>query len=188
MITETWLSDKDADKVWINSSDLNKNGLTLLTSNRKSKQGGGLALVGKTKYKPKQVSEKELNTFQVVEWNLSVSHNCINVFGIYRPPLGSLLEFLDEFTEWVSDVMSNKLNVILAGDFNLHMNNPNDDNAANLIDCMTALGMSQQVHFTTHKLGNTLDLIFIEDFSDLHIKSCTQDDFISDHCVITCRT
>ena len=37
VITETWLSDKDADKVWINSSDLNKNGLTLLTSNRKSK-------------------------------------------------------------------------------------------------------------------------------------------------------
>ena len=79
--------------------------------------------------------------------------------------------------------MSNKLNVILAGDFNLHMNNPNDDNAANLIDCMTTLGMSQQVHFTTHKLGNTLDLIFIEDFSDLHIKSCTQGEFISDHFV-----
>ena len=104
---------------------------------------------------------------------ISVSHNCINVFGIYRPPLGSPIEFLEEFTEWVSDVMSNKLNVILAGDFNLHTNNPNDDNAANLINCMTALGMSQQVHFTTHKLGNTLDLIFIEDFSDLHIKSCT---------------
>ena len=82
VITETWLSDKDADKVWINSSDLIKNGLTLLTSNRKSKQGGGIALVSKTKYKPKQVSEKELNTFQVAEWNLSVSHNCINVFGI----------------------------------------------------------------------------------------------------------
>ena len=147
-----------------------------------------VALVSKTKYKLKQVSEKELNTFQVAEWNLSVSHNCINVFGIYRPPLGSPLEFLDEFTEWVSDVMSNKLNVILAGDFNLHTNNPNDDNAANLIDCMTALGMSQQVHFTTHKLGNTLDLIFIEDFSDLHIKSCTQGEFISDDCVITCRT
>ena len=188
VITETWLSDKDADKVWISSSDLNKNGLKLLTSNRKSKQGGGLALVTKTKYKPKQVSQKELNTFQVAEWNLSVSHNYINVFGIYRPPQGSPLEFLDEFTEWVSDVMSNKLNVILAGDFNLHMNNPNDDNAANLIDCMTALGMSQQVHFTTHKSGNTLDLIFIEDFSDLHIKSCIQGNFISDHCVITCRT
>ena len=37
VITETWLSDKDADKVWISSSDLNKNGLKLLTSNRKSK-------------------------------------------------------------------------------------------------------------------------------------------------------
>ena len=144
--------------------------------------------MSKTKYKPKQVSEKELNTYQVAEWNLLVSHNCINVFGIYRPPQGSLLEFLDEFTELVSDVMSNKLNVILAGDFNLHTNNPNNDNAANLIDCMTALRMSQQVHFTTHKLGNTLNLIFIEDFSDLHIKSCIQGDFISDHCVITCRT
>ena len=152
VITETWLSDKDADKVWISSSDLNKNGLKLLTSNRKSKRGEGLALVRKTKYKPKQVSEKELNTFQVAEWNLSVGHNCINVFGIYRPPQGSPLEFLVEFTEWVSDVMSNKLSVILAGDFNLHMSNPNDDNATNLIDCMTALGMSQQVHFTIHKL------------------------------------
>ena len=37
VIIETWLSDKDADKVWIRSSDLNKNGLKLLTTNRKSK-------------------------------------------------------------------------------------------------------------------------------------------------------
>ena len=34
-------------------------------------------------------------------------------------------------------------NIIIAGDFNLHINNPNDDGAANFRDTLVTLGFRQ---------------------------------------------
>ena len=40
---------------------------------------------------------------------------------------------------------------------------------------------------STHTSGNTLDLVFTELFNGLKIQKCTQDDFISDHCIVKCN-
>ena len=42
---ETWLSSSDNDKVWIQAMDLNKNGLSMNTSNRGGRRGGRVALI-----------------------------------------------------------------------------------------------------------------------------------------------
>ena len=34
-VTETWLSDWDSDKIWFQTTDLNKKGLNLLSSEKK---------------------------------------------------------------------------------------------------------------------------------------------------------
>ena len=75
----------------------------------------------------------------------------------------------------------NDTNVIILGNFNLHVNDPNDDNAMNFIESTQALALQQHVNFSTHASGNTLDLVFTELFNELKIQKCTQDDFISDH-------
>ena len=51
-------------------------------------------------------------------------------------------EFLDEFTDWVAELVSTCNNVILVGDFNLHINNPNDETTQ-------ALGLHQNITFPT---------------------------------------
>ena len=40
IITEMWL--KDSNNIWIESSEMRKNGYYITTANRKSRQGGGL--------------------------------------------------------------------------------------------------------------------------------------------------
>ena len=54
----------------------------------------------------------------------------------------------------------------------------------NFIETTQALALEQHVKFPTHTSGNTLDLVFTELFNGLKIQQCTQDYFISDHCIV----
>ena len=47
IITETWLKDTDTDKVWWESTPLNKGSYRMSISNRSQKRGGRLSLVYK---------------------------------------------------------------------------------------------------------------------------------------------
>ena len=47
VITETWLNE-DTDKAWVLTSELNRNGFHLDTSNQIGKRGGGLALISRS--------------------------------------------------------------------------------------------------------------------------------------------
>ena len=49
----------------------------------------------------------------------------------------------------------NDMNVSILGDFNLHVNNSNDDNAMNFIESTQALALEQHVKFPAHTSGNT---------------------------------
>ena len=67
----------------------------------------------------------------------------------------------------------NDTNVIILGDFNLHVNDFNDDNAMNFIETTQALALEQHVKFHTHTSGNMLDLVLTELFNGLKIQQCT---------------
>ena len=60
-------------------------------------------------------------------------------------------------------------------------------NPKNLIfnDTMEALGLSQQVKTPTHRQGNILDLIYLQDNSQLKYRNCQICRFISDHAIVT---
>ena len=56
-----------------------------------------------------------------------------------------------------------------------------DVNANIFQDTMAATGFFQWVDFPTHRLGNTLDLVFTECSSNIAISSCIQGPLWSDH-------
>ena len=114
-------------------------------------------------------------------------HTIITILGIYRPPAGSPVEFLAKFTNWIIDVVVQDTNLVVLGDFNLHINNENDENAANFKELMVTLGLLQRVTRPTHKSGNILDLIFMENFSEINIHSCILGNLLSDYYMINCR-
>ena len=114
------------------------------------------------------------------------------VLGIYHPPYSDKSQttnhdFLDEFTDWIAEYIMNDTNVIILGDFNLHVNDPCDDNDMNFIETTQAVALEQDMKFPTHTSGNTLDLLLTELFDGLKMQLCTQDDFISDYCIVKCN-
>ena len=93
--------------------------------------------------------------------------------------------FLDEIMELLTALIPKYNNLIIMGDFNIHI----DDitNLENLIfnDTMEELGLSQQVKTPIQRQGNILDLIYIEDNSQLQYRNCQTCGFISDHAIVT---
>ena len=111
IVTETWLGQTDIDKIWYESTVLNRNQLQLFPSNRQGHRGGGIAFVTKTNITTKLLNEGQLNTFQFAKWQLALSHTSITVIAICHPPPSNFMtvtngEFLDEFTDWAAESVS----------------------------------------------------------------------------------
>ena len=77
--------------------------------------------------------------------------------------------FLDKIIKWPTDVLTNHKNIIFAGDFNLHVNDENNTNASIFIHTIEAMGLKRHVMYPTHKSVNTLDMVFIELMTQIHI-------------------
>ena len=142
----------DIDKIWYESTVVNKDQFQLLPSYRQGHQGGGIALVTKKNITTKLLDEGQLNTFQFAKWQHTVNHTSITIIAIYHPPPANQMrvtngDFLDKFTDWTTESVSTCNNVILVGDFNLLINDPDDDNACNFIETTQALGLHQNITF-----------------------------------------
>ena len=187
VVTET-LNSLDTDRIWIMASEISRGDYCLSSCPRTGCRGGGVALINRRNLESKLLSQSELSTLQFGKWQVLVKHTCLTIVVVYRPPDSLKIMFLDEITEWMVDSLAEDTNVIVAGDFNLHISNENDDDAHNLLDTFAAHGLDQHVGLPTHKSGNILDLIFTEGISDLSVISCKPTMFVSDHAVVLCET
>ena len=132
ILTATWLSENDSDTTWLQCTVLNKVLYQMLTLNRTGRKGGGVALVAKSHLKVKQTGEGELRSFQFCKWQVQIHHTTITLVSIYHPPYNNKTkvinaEFLDEYTDWIAETLANDKNLLICGEYNLHVNNPNDE-------------------------------------------------------------
>ena len=93
-------------------------------------------------------------------------------------------KFLDEFTVWLGSILSLFSNMIVLGDFNIHINDENDNEAIIFLDTMIALGCNQHVSFPTHQADNILDLVFTETCNSIEVMSCRPGPIVSDHTAV----
>ena len=134
------------------------------------------------------IEEGQKQSLQYAIWKITTKHDTMTVVVIYHPPYLTQHPitntiFLDEITEWLPHVLTNHNNIIIAGDFNLHVNDENMD-ATVFIDMMEAMGLQQHVTYPTHKSDNILDLVFTELITQRHIKDLSCGSFVSDHCMM----
>ena len=78
--------------------------------------------------------------------------------------------FIDDLTDYLTDWMASHRNIIICGDFNIHIDDLPDIEAQIFNDTMEALGL-QHVNFETHCAGNTFDLLFTEITSQLTMRT-----------------
>ena len=162
VLTETWLTSNHS--FWKDTAALNKDHLKLHTADRQQGRGGGLALVTNKNLAVRQLDAGTKWAFKFAHWSITSRNTNINIHGIYHPPYSLTNKitnqmFIDDFTEYVSTSLPDHSNNIYIGDFNLHVSDSQDTDAAIFNDSIEAMGLYQHIHFQTHKSGNVLDLL-----------------------------
>ena len=109
----------------------------------------------------------------------------------YHPPYSETYQvtdnqFIDEFSEYIAEELAEHRNLVITGDFKLHVNDPEDQNGEVFMDTMLTLGLDQHVTFSTQRGNNTLDLVFSECLSTHKILSCKPGPYLSDHTAVEC--
>ena len=187
IFTETWLEEKDQQ--WIEGCALNNHGYRLVHHDRKHKRGGGIALTYKEWIKAKHIDCGEKDTFEFLSAHFTLCTTTITILCIYHPPASAVNQtsnsrFIDEFLEFLTTFVPAHDNILIGGDFNLHIGDKHDLDAEVFSESMESLGFIQHVKFETHNKGNVLDLIMTEEHSSVKIKECNPGPFLSDHCCI----
>ena len=182
--TETWLSPED--NIWKNGSELVKEGYGFNEIHQCKRRDGGLALLHKTNLKVKRLSQHMSPSMESAVWKVTSLQMSLHIVGVYRPPDKSIQDFLDLFTEYIADLIAEHEDIVLVGDFNIHINNEDNPNAVIFLDTMTTLGLHQYINGSMHCSGNCLDLVFTEELSRMKVKKCLISDYLSDHAVVLC--
>ncbi len=157
--------------------------------NRKNSSGGGMLCIYKQNISIQKVPTISMKLLEVMDLKLSTRDKVIHLVSIYRPPRSEtrrypITDFYDDMENIVSHYKTLKDEVILCGDYNVHVNKPNEAETRRFNDILKSADLIQHINEKTHIKGNTLDLV-ISDKESKTIKKCTVDDFLSDHAVIT---
>ena len=118
--------------------------------------------------------------------------NSIRVIVIYRPPPSknntlSKSTFFSEFFTLLEDLVSDSGNVLLAGDFNFHVNDSSNASAKKFLSLITSFDYKNHVHDATHKKGHTLDLLLTRSDEKFVSNIDVIDPSISDHSAVNCK-
>ena len=193
VITETWLKDTDVDEDWLNQSECKQSNYDILLQNRLGpKKGGSITLMYKHQYR-NDITLLEKTTTLTMEHlicRLTHKNKPYHIIGLYHPPPNTNNQmttstFVDEITSHLTKRIPNLSNVIILGDFNINTIETTSADDTIFNTTMAALRLEQHIHSSTHKLGNTLDLIFTQLQSEVKVTNATTHGYISDHYIIS---
>ena len=121
VITETWLRDNDTDKIWIEACEL-KNGYKLQVQNRGEGRGGGIGAVYRDNITVNKVDRGRHPSFEYAVWSVKFTTVHLILITIYHPPCTTQNSTDNQFIEWLSENLATLPNVVITGDFNIHVN------------------------------------------------------------------
>ena len=181
VLTETWLRD-DSDVIRAECTPVSYVMKDLVRDN--FRRGGGTAVICREYYRLHLLNSGFKVSYEFSEWSLKVQNADLLILVIYRSPGSSAALFISDFSVHLQEIINSPKKLIIAGDFNFHVNDINDVNSVNLIDLLSSFGLVNHVTFPTHTQLNTLDLFITKRDTDFQILSCFPSDFISDHCLV----
>ncbi|KAK9693374.1 Endonuclease-reverse transcriptase [Popillia japonica] len=179
-LCETWLTDSITD------DQIHIDSYTLLRNDRGCR-GGGVAI-----YIKSCLGHKSLNVIGNIEqlWISFTLNRQSYVFGVvYKPPQCNYNYFINELETSLSLAVPESDVVVLAGDFNIDLNNCDSLASLALIDAVIAFDMVQVIDCPTRITPSTctlIDLVFVSDRDLILNSAVVPADDISDHELIVC--
>ena len=126
VVTETWLRERDA----VVLSALTPPGYSFKNVPRTPERTGGeTGIMLRDKFKLTLVEGKERLSFESSEWNVSANVKTTKFVIVYRLPYCEAHPvptnvFFDEFAVYLEDVVMCPEALVIASDFNLHIDDP----------------------------------------------------------------
>ncbi|EDO44723.1 predicted protein, partial [Nematostella vectensis] len=155
---------------------------------RPNRSGGGTGLLYRDPFDVSTVKSgiSSRESFEFSELLVKSSSYNLRVIVIYRPPYSEAHRvptsvFLSEFPEYLESLLLCKENLLITGDFNIHVDEPNDPDAQKFLETLRALGLVQHVDQPTHQDGHILDLAITRMSESLVTGTPVVDHFLSDH-------
>ena len=191
-ITEAWLKVKDAST----DAEIKSLGYNVTFQPRKGRRGGGVCALFKSHVDLKKCNIVKFKTVEVMETSIKSKTNLLRTATFYRTGKMSSegrSNFAKELDEYLSSFVAKKGEKLHCGDFNIHVQNPNDNDRAALYSVTESYGFIQLINYPTHRDGATLDLIFVQNESNIKpsIEQSLQIHDLAfplttDHCFIEC--
>ena len=188
-LTETWLREEGDD---VSTGEMTPPGFSFLHRPRVSGRGGGVALIFRQHLNVRLCKHRSFSSFENIEVCITRGKQTIRLGCVYRPPpsAGNKLttcDFIDEFGMFLSDDSIPAENVLVVGDFNFHMDKPNDPDTRRFVQLYNPLGFDQFVTEPTHVKGHILDIVLCR--ARTLVTSVNVDNLcMSDHFLLTIGT
>ena len=155
-ITESWMTSQNN----LTSALLQEAGYNIYHFNRQNRQGGGVGIIARDKFIPKNGKSMPFHTFEMFMQSFKIPNSHpLTLVVIYRLGNENQSDFIKEFYNLIEFLVTNTIYFLICGDFNIHVNKPNDGLFLDFKDILDTFSLVQSVHEPTHVLGNTLDLI-----------------------------
>ncbi len=95
---------------------------------------------------------------------------------------------MEEFSTYLQELTVSSGELLVTGDFNIHMNKPDDPASKSLSCILDSVNLQQWVTSATHKSGNTIDLVLSRHSENIvHSVKVTDVAIMSDHATLTIR-
>ena len=183
-MTETWLSVQGDEAKTV---ELAPSGFDVKSFPRQSRsRGGGIA----TAYKSTLGSNITFKTnfdlthtsFEVVQASITLQHNTLHFFCLYRPPPNRRNNLTDSmFTEQLPDLLDYINNLCLVGDMNIHFDNPLQPLTKQTLTTLSHYSLIQVINKPSHMCGHIIEWVVVRPDDDIHKKAIATDSPESDH-------
>ena len=94
--------------------------------------------------------------------------------------------FYAEIGNYIEQLVLTPGALVIAGDFNIHVDDHSDKEAADFLSLIESFGLKQHVSGPTHRTGHTLDLVLTRDRDSLVPTGSSQDHCFPDHFAVFC--
>ncbi|XP_014865742.1 PREDICTED: uncharacterized protein LOC106931877 isoform X2 [Poecilia mexicana] len=173
-VTETWLSVGESSAL----SELLPADCSYFNSPRASGRGGGTATVYKQDYKCKQCFlQTSFPNFEFTSFEMR-HVNPVFCAVVYRPPKYNK-DFISDFSDFLSGIITNYEHVLIVGDFNIHVCCPDKPLVKDFLSLLDSFNLVQAVSSPTHEHRHTLDLVISCGLPVTNLEIC--DSVFSDH-------
>ena len=123
-------------------------------------RGGGVAVIYKMSSVPVVKNRLLARNFTFESIDVQLRHQGIRLIVIYRPPSGSVPDFLRDFGCLLrTAVRQSQRHLLIVGDFNIHVCTARNASTLQFLDLIEQFGLKQHVYNATHKSGHVLDLV-----------------------------